>query len=83
MSSEKANLQGSDGTIPAKGDDHQVQPSIIMSSTISCVKDFAFLQRQLATAQQTYNQSASDCLPLTARLVYVNCTIFQADIFWL
>ena len=56
MSSEKANLQGSDGTIPAKGDDHQVQPSIIMSSTISCVKDFALLQRQPATAQQTYNQ---------------------------
>lgn len=51
-----ANLQGNDGTIPAEGDDHQFQPSIIMSSTISCVKDFALLQRQLATASQTYNQ---------------------------
>ena len=56
MSSDKANLQGSDGRIPAEGDDHQVQPSIIISSRVPSVKDFDLLQRHLANAQQTHNQ---------------------------
>ena len=56
MSSDKANLQGSDGTIPAEGDNHQVQPSIIISPRVPSVKDFDLLQRHLATAQQTHNQ---------------------------